>query len=274
MQVKEKLQYVLSLNEPARAEYVQEQGDALITDMLTVIGDVDAELRDGLNYRVFIELLSAGYFSHAQMARLAQAVGSKDFLRYEPMLEGGVYTRSFSALWLTALLHADRQLSYLNSEDAAAILEEAAYYMQRERDARGLTENGWAHSTAHGADLAIAVIQHPAFQMRFAPIILQGVKAAIWKGRVYTDDEDERLAKIIPALAAVDFPEAVLLEWAEQLVDRLTHHSYSAGYDRAFYTARTNTLQLLRALYFNLKFTHRYDKLRGTVSILIQEWMK
>lgn len=274
MQVKETLQHVLTLNEPARAAYVAEHGDALVTALLGVVGNTDTQLRDELGYRVFIELLSAGYFSHAQMARLAKAVGSKDYLRFELDSEQGVFTRSFSALWLTALLHADRQLSYLNSDEATMILEEAAYYMQRERDVRGLTEHGWAHSMAHAADLAIAVIQHQAFEIRFAPIILQGMKTALWKGRVYTDDEDERLAKIIPALAAVDFPEAVLLEWVEQLVERLAHHSYAAGYDRAFYIARTNTLGLLRTLYFNLKFTHRYDKLRSTVSIHIQEWMK
>lgn len=272
VQVKETLQYILSLNESARADYVADNGDAVVTALLSVIGHTEPEIRDELGYRVFIELLSAGHFSHVQLVYLAQAVSSSEYLQHKSL--NGVYTRSFSALWLTALLHADRQLSYLNSETAPRVLEQAAYYMQRERDVRGFTEHGWAHSMAHAADLAIAVIQHPAFEVRFAPLILQGMKVALWKGRVYTDDEDERLAKIIPALAAVDFPEAVLLEWAEQLVDRLTHHSYTAGYDRAFYTARTNTMQLLRALYFNLKFTQRYDKLRGTVSILIQEWMK
>lgn len=274
MQLKETLQHILTLDEAGRAHYVAEQGDALLPEMLANIGHIEEELRDQLNYRVFIELLSAGHFSHAQLERLAKAIGSKEYLLFGMAEPNGGFTRSFSALWLTGLLHADRQLSYLNSDDAGAILETAAYYMQRERDVRGLTEHGWVHSMAHAADLGIAIIQHPAFQIRFAPILLEGIKSALWKGRVYTDDEDERFAKLIPALAAVDFPEVVLLEWVEQLTDKLARHSYMAGYDRAFYEARTNTLQLLRALYFNLKFTQRYDKLRGTVSILIQEWMK
>lgn len=274
--MKETVQHVLALSEQERSAYVLQNGDLLIADMLTHIGDRDPELRDQLNYRLFIELLSAGHFSPEQLQQLAKTVGSRESLSFGLRTDDAhaVFTRSFSALWLTGLLHADRQLSYLIEEDAVAILETAAYYLQRERDVRGLTEDGWAHSMAHGADLAIAVIQHPAFQIRFAPIILQGIKAALWKGRVYTDDEDERFAKIIGALAAVDFPEEVLLEWAEQLMDKLTHHSYAAGYDRDFYQARTNTLMLLRALYFNLKFTHRYEKLRGQVSIFIQEWMK
>lgn len=264
MQQIETLQHVLTLNEPARADYVAQHGDELLPVLLAHVGSEEETVRE-LNYRVFIELLSAGHFSHAQLRELAQGASSS--------LQGeSIYTRAYAALWLTGLLHADRQLSYLN--DATAMLEQAAYYMQRERDVRGLTEHGWVHSMAHAADLAIAVIQHPSYEVRFAPILLQGIKAALWKGRVYTDDEDERFAKIIPALAATDFPEVVLLEWAEQLTDRLTHHSYTAGYDRTFYMARTNTLQLLRALYFQLKFTHRYDKLRGVISMMIQEWMK
>lgn len=274
--MKDQLQHVLTLTEQQRATYVATEGAQLINGMLAQIGATDPELRDELNYRVFIELLSAGHFSPAQLQQIAKTVSSRDYLSCGLATSdpNAVFTRSFSALWLTGLLHADRQLGYLIEEDALQLLEAAAYYMQRERDVRGLTEDGWAHSMAHGADLAIAVIQHPAFQIRFAPVILQGIKAALWKGRVYTDDEDERFAKIITALAGVQFPEEVLLEWSEQLVDKLGHHSYMVGYDRDFYRARTNTLQLLRALYFQLKFTQRYERLCGVVSMHIQEWMK
>lgn len=271
------LQTILAMDEGSRKHTIEQAGLELPQQMLENIGATDNELRDHLNYRVFVEALSAGYWHHEQLTYFATHLATDEFLYYK-LTEAdadAVFRRSFSALWLTNLLQVDAQQAFLTTEQSQAILEQAVRYLERERDVRGFTgEAGWAHSVAHGADLAVACIGHPAFELRFAPLILQGMKAVLWKGTVYTDDEDERLVNIIQALAAINFPEDVLVEWVEQVFDKLTHHLYTQGYNQVYYHARTNTMQLMKTLYFSLKFSHRLDKLRGTTSIFIQRWSK
>ncbi len=187
-----------------------------------------------------------------------------------------VFTRSFSALWLTALLHADAQLRFLQADDLTVIFQEVARYFIRERDVRGYIndEQGWAHSMAHVADLCVACIRHPQFEVRYAPMILQGVKEAFWKGSVYIDDEEERLVKVIEALIAIDFPEEILIEWVEQVFDKLEVYLYEAGYTKDWFKARSNTMHFMKTMYFAVKFSNKYEQLRAVTSILIQKWMK
>lgn len=260
-----------------RVHYIQKSGDTLLQEMLQNIGVPEDELRDKLNYRVFIELLSAQLWKPAQMIELTKTLISQDYLysHLSEENEDAVFTRSFSALWLAGLLQVDRQLHFLTDDEAKEIIKATLPYLHREHDVRGFVgEKGWAHAVAHGADLAVAAVNHPAFQLSDAPILLQGMKEAFWKGSVYTDDEDERLVKIIEALVAIDFPEEVLVEWVEQVFDKFDHHLHEVGYTPAFFAARTNTLHFMKTLYFSLKFSNHYLQLRGVCSILIGKWMK
>lgn len=275
--MKQQLVQLLQLSDVERKAYIEKEGDKLLEQMLQVIGSPDAELRDALNYRFFVETANVLLWSPSQFTTMALTVSSNDFLYkgLNEQNETNVFTRSFSALWLTALLQIDAQQRFLTDEQVKSVLKAAASYLEREHDYRGFTgENGWAHAGAHGADLAVAVIRHPLFELSYAPIILQGVKAAQWKDYVFVDDEDERIVAIFQALAQKDFPEDVLVEWVEQMFDRLSRHLYTEGYNASYYHARTNTMSLMKTLYFNLKFSHQYDKVRGTASIFIQRWAK
>ena len=275
--LKETLQQLVQMNVTQRQHYLAEHGDALVPQMLAEIGTLDNELRDQLNYRVFIECADAGLWTSAQLQYVAKIVASEPFLYFHLNEEGGdaVFTRSFSALWLTALLQVDRQQAFLTPSESQQIIETAVHYIQREHDVRGFTgETGWAHAIAHGADLAVACIQHPSFEEKFAPICLQGIKEAFWKGTVYVDDEDERLSAVIQALIATDFPEEVLIEWVEQVFDKLERYRYEVGYTPELFMARTNTMHFMKTLYFALKFSNHYLQLRGVCSIFIGKWMK
>ncbi|MEK4229458.1 DUF2785 domain-containing protein [Solibacillus sp. FSL H8-0538] len=275
--MKEKLMQLLAMDFAARQQYINESGEELLQEMLLNIGVTDDELRDKLNYRVFIELLSAQLWTPKQMTHLATVLITNNYLYYkvEEQDKDSVFTRSFSALWLAGLLQVDRQLHFLTDDTARQVINVTLPYLQRERDVRGFVEEqGWAHAVAHGADLAVAVVNHPLFQVSDAPVLLQGVKEVLWKDSVYTDDEDERLVKVIEALIAMDFPEEVLVEWVEQIFDKLDLHLYEIGYTPAFFAARTNTLHFIKTLYFTLKFSNQYNQLRGVCSIFIGKWMK
>lgn len=252
-------------------------GSKLINQMIGYIGNPDDELRDKLNYRLFIELLSSQLMTNEQMSHLVQTLQGEDYL-YHSIGEkemDSVFTRSFSALWLTGLLNADAQLRYLSDEQIKTTLEVSSSYLSKEKDVRGfLGEKGWAHAIAHGADLASSLIAHPAFEIRHAPRLLQGIKDSLWKGVVFVDDEEERLVSIIEKLISKGFPEEILIEWVEQVFDKLQYHLYEVGYTPQYFSARTNTLHFMKTLYFSLKFTQQLPELKGVVSILIGKWSK
>lgn len=268
---------VLSLPYEERGQYIQQHPDFL-EEMLRNIGHPSGEIRDVYNYRLFVELLSADQIPHDILKNFASSLCSDSYL-----LAGigeadsdSVFTRSFSALWLTAILHADRQLELLDEKLVADVTKAALTLLARERDLRSFVdeEKGWAHVIAHGSDLLAAIIQHRYFDIKNSPYILQEVKEAFWKGRVYTDDEEERFVKIIEGLIQKGFEEDILVEWVEQVFDKLEMYSYELGYTQEWFRARTNILHFMQTLYFTLKFSNRYEKLRSITSIFIQRWMK
>ncbi|MFC7686941.1 DUF2785 domain-containing protein [Ureibacillus sp. GCM10028918] len=268
---------LLNTNLIDRQAYMQEHGEQLIENMILHIGDPEDELRDKLNYRLFIELLSAQIFSHKQMAQIALTLKGENYL-YRSIGERDtdtVFTRSFSALWLSNLLNVDRQLRFLNEEDAAALLDVSSQYLAKEKDVRGFVgEKGWAHSIAHGADLSSAIISHPLFNVRFAPVILQGIKESFWKGTVFVDDEEERLVSIVEKLILINYPEEILVEWLEQVFDKLQFYLMEVGYTPQYFAARTNTLHFMKTLYFTLKFSQKSPEFLAIVSQFIAKWMK
>ncbi|QCR32603.1 DUF2785 domain-containing protein [Lysinibacillus sp. SGAir0095] len=268
---------LLNMNNLERQAYLKEHADYLIENMIEHIGYPEDELRDKLNYRLFIELLADHLFSHQQMAHIATTLKSDNYL-FRSIGERDtdtVFTRSFSALWLSNLLNADRQLRFLKEEQAASILEASSRYLTKEKDVRGFVgQKGWAHSIAHGADLSSALISHPSFNVRLAPVILQGIKDSFWKGSVYVDDEEERLVTVFEKLIALDYPEEILIEWIEQVFDKLQFYLMEVGYTPQYFAARTNTLHFMKTLYFTLKFSQKSPEIMGIVSLFISKWMK
>ena len=275
----QQLQQVLEMNEEERHVYVQVHEEQLLTNMVKHIGDPSSTLRDQMNYRLFMELLSANHWTAQRLRTLTmQLIDEEHLFLHIQNKEAteAVFTRSFSALWLTALLHADAQLRFLQADDLTAIFQQVARYFVRERDVRGYIneEQGWAHSMAHVADLCVASIRHPKFEVRYAPMILQGVKDAFWKGSVYIDDEEERFVKVIEALMVIEFPEEILIEWVEQVFDKLEVYVYEVGYTKDWFKARSNTMHFMKTMYFTVKFANKYEQLRAVTSIFIQKWMK
>lgn len=268
---------LLNMNQIERQAYMHENGEQLIEMMIAHIGSPEDEIRDKLNYRLFIELLAAQLFSSEQMAQMASTLKGDHYLfcSIGERNTDSVFTRSFSALWLSNLINADGQLRFLNEEEATGILDAASNYLTKEKDVRGFVgEKGWAHSIAHGADLASAIIFHPLFNVRLVPVILQGIKDGFWKGTVFVDDEEERLVRVVEKLIAKDFPEEVLIEWVEQIFDKLQFYLMEVGYTPQYFAARTNTLHFMKTLYFTLKFSQKSPQLMGVVSLFIAKWMK
>ncbi len=259
---------VLSLAAEKRRPFVQERPE-LFVQMFERIGHPEGKVRDQQNYRLFIELLSADQIPHDIVKQWASQLPAQlvDF-------ESTVFGRSFSALWLAGIVHADRQLQLLSSAQYETIVQAATKLLSQEHDLRSFIDekSGWAHSVAHAVDLLVACVEHPMFTLPAGPPMLQAMKHAFWKETVFVDDEEERFVRLVAALIGRSLEEEVLVEWLEQLFDRVEQVAYTQGYTPSWFKGRTNTMHFTKTLYFKLKFSHQYDRLRGVSSIFIQKW--
>ena len=275
--MKELLENVLQMNQMEREHYMSSQGQHLLEQMVEWIGIPDDEFRDKLNYRLFIELLSTQLITRQQMNDMIEKLASNDYL-YSSIGEkdtDSVFLRSYSALWLSNLINVDAQLHFLSEQQATTIFRECTSYLSKEQDTRGfLEEKGWALAITNGADLLTSIVSHPSYELNLTPKILEGIKDSLWKGTVYTADEEEKFTAIIEKLINKDVPEALLIEWIEQVFDKLEFYLITNGYTPQYFSARTNTLHFMKNLYFILKFTHKMDELKGVVSIFIGKWLK
>ncbi|HWL25870.1 MAG TPA: DUF2785 domain-containing protein [Ureibacillus sp.] len=275
--MKDTLEKILLMNDLERAHYMSSNGDRLLEQMTELIGIPEDELRDKLNYRLFIELLSSNLLSKEQMLDLTLKLSSDQFL-FNSIGEketDSVFLRSFSALWLASLIRVDKQIHFLSNEQTRSIFNSCTSYLSREKDVRGyLGEKGWASAMSNGAEMILSIVSHSAFELRFTPTILSGIKDSFWKGSVYVDDEEERFSNIIEKLISKDIPEQLFIEWVEQVFDKLQYYLMTSGYTPLYFSARTNTLHFMKNLYFVLKFTRQMPELQGVVSIFIGKWMK
>ncbi|KOS60429.1 DUF2785 domain-containing protein [Lysinibacillus agricola] len=277
MNIKNALQSFSTMTHSVRQEFMLQEGDWLLQEMLTHIGSPDAELRDQLIYRTFIDLLSDNLLNAQQLQYLFDTATGDDFLYLnigEEMTDS-VFTRSFSALLVASLLAKDAELLILNDDRLQIFFQKIGRYLLLEKDTRGhVHDKGWAHSIAHGADLAAMTIKHPKFDLQHAPSILHALKLVSWKDTVFVNDEEERLVNIIEALLACDYSEEALIEYTEQVFDKFEMHLMTQGYNEAFFSGRTCTLNLMKTLYFALKMNNLASKLQNTIYGQVAKWLK
>ncbi|QDP99604.1 DUF2785 domain-containing protein [Lysinibacillus fusiformis] len=277
MDIKETLKSFSIKTITERQNFLLTEGDWLIQQMLAHIGSTDAELRDQLIYRTFIDLLSDNLLSTQQLQYLFDIASSEEFLYADigEQLSDSVFTRSFSALLVASILAKDAELLTLNDESLQPFFKKIGRYLLLEQDTRGQVQGkGWAHSIAHGADLAAITIKHPKFDLQHAASILHALKLTTWKDVVYTNDEEERLINIIEALLIRSYSEEALMEWVEQVFDKFEMHLVTQGYNESFFCGRTCTLNVMKTLYFALKMNNRAPKLQNIIYGQVAKWLK
>lgn len=268
---------LLEMTVDERKIYAQ-QNPAIFDDIFAAIGLEEAAIRDQLNYRLFVLMLSENSINQTVITEYVDRLSTTEGLLFTIGEKGtsSVLQRSYSALFLTAIVHADRQLHYLSVQQLEVLTQHAVELLAKEQDLRSFIDEqtGWAHSIAHACDLLGALIEHPKYPIRYTAHILQAIRTNFWKGYVFVDDEEERFCNVIQALLIKNIDEALFIEWFEQLYDRLQMVAFEQGYDAQWFKARTNQLNVTKTMYFYLKFANRNEKLRGVVSIFIQQWLK
>jgi hypothetical protein len=226
---------------------------ALGREVLALLGSTDPEMRDGVGYEAF-----------ASWVYRDQLVGPKELQALQvPLLAAaraglgeaagdGIFGRSFALLDLSVLAAEDLKRPYLTELQFRELLSVACDSLARERDLRGYVPGkGWAHATAHAADLLKFLARSP----RLAPaeaarIVAQIAERLRTADQVFVWGEDARLAAALSALPARrDFEP----EWFDAWFARLeAEHAalWQGPLDVGKYTAvraQLNTLDHLAA---------------------------
>lgn len=224
--------------------------------MLSHIGDPDPELRDDLLYptlaRWIRTVLDAG-----EKRMVLHRLLDEHHLFYEMGVQerDSVFTRTFSLLALAVLLYHHRETPFLSADEVQLVLTRVLDYAREEQDLRGYTgTTGWAHSTAHLADVLDELALCEEIGAEGVHQILQTIQQTMTTSATsYHHEEDERMAYATLTLFGRGvLPEAACTEWITGLPAAIPPRQ---PFTIEGYRQRVNLKQYLRSLYFQA--THK-----------------
>src|SRR5262249_21317770 len=160
----------------------------------------DGELRDGIGYEAFETwVYHDQLLTGAQLESLRQALLPAARAGLGAPESDAVFGRSFALLDLSVLAAEDLRRPFLTDAARAGLLDLALESLARERDLRGYVPGkGWAHATAHAADLTKFLARSPHLAAGDATRIVAGVAARLRSApQVFVWGEDARLAEAL-----------------------------------------------------------------------------
>jgi hypothetical protein len=272
--MKATLEHAITLPMDQQFQFMKDQGYT-IKDLCETLLSKDDKLRNELVPFLFVNSIQSQSIDRDELKEIVTTLVSDAYLFYKigSRDDATVFVRSNTALWLTIIFQSNEAQSFLSEEEAIRLFEKMTTYLMKEKDLRGYVEPiGWANAVTNAMNLYIILTKDASFQLRFIPTILTGMTKTIQSGYVFVDDEEAKFAHFIQALVSFDYPEEILIEWIEQLYDRLQFQIYEEGYTPFFYKGKTNLTHTMQALYFKLKFSRTYPKVQATVSIFLSKW--
>ncbi|TQR20385.1 DUF2785 domain-containing protein [Psychrobacillus vulpis] len=229
--------------------------EEFLDEMIENIGSIDPVLRDKLIYRAFSKLIFNNSLNNFQLEYILKKLLDNRLvmLNIEKPTTDSVFTRSFTVLVFAAVLEYDATNHIVDSNIVRNVIDATHNYMEKETDLRGYVEHkGWAHATAHGADLLDSIIKHPVANEEDALKVLQHVSRFLTIANGYQDDEEERLARAFVTLTKHHLNEDSINEWLLQLEQSLSERYTNANGELQPYYAKLAFKNFLKSSYFLL----------------------
>ncbi|CAJ37449.1 DUF2785 domain-containing protein [Methanocella arvoryzae] len=248
---------------------------SLVSEMLASIGSTDPVLRDDLIYETFAGWIETDQFSPGELKRLLNVCLDDSHAFYRIGEEGtdSVFTRTFSLLVVALILDAHRRNSFLTPEDVREVKAKMVRYMAEEKDVRGYVgEKGWAHSTAHAADVLGELAKCGELEDKQDLLdILHVISEKVIIGNyIYIHKEDERLARAVVGIFGRGIlDDREIAGWLERFGDIQKSGSHP-GDDYL----RNNVKMFLRSLYFRLSPDGSEGQIRPLIESVLQKLSK
>ena len=204
-----------------------ESTGALTLEIADLAGSTDPSLRDSCGYEILANWiyrnnLLTGEQLEALRAKLLPAMIS----HIGESENDTVFGRSFSALYMSILAAQDLQKPFLSDSAFKETLETALQCYASEKDLRGYVPvKGWAHATAHVADLLKFLARNPKLsgedQKKIIAAIAQRCRTV---PSVFVWGEDGRIAAALLSIVdGKDFDQSSFDEWFKALIAENNH---------------------------------------------------
>ncbi|WP_214853033.1 DUF2785 domain-containing protein [Exiguobacterium sp. s166] len=245
--------------------------EELLDQMLHHIGSLDPVLRDDLIFSKLAEWIMSGEFTVTSAKRIVSFVLSPDGLFYKMKTsdDTAVFTRSFSALLLAVVLERDVAHPQLKEKTYEQISNQLLEYLSNETDFTGFVPDyGWTHSIAHIADAYDAWFKHPRCQVKNEQAaIARFIEILMTPDYVFIDEEQERVITAWLAERERGMTDEIFFTTIETSVQALLDLPVNWSDER--FTVLRNTKQLLRTLYFRVKWQDKTSTLPELIEHLL-----
>jgi hypothetical protein len=196
----------------------------LAPELLSLLGSTDSHLRDGIAYGVLETWISRNLYTADELRSMANQLGENLKRGLGEQGTDTVFLRTFSALVLAEIVYHNNKEPFLSEEDVHQILEQALAYYPAEHDLRGYIPGpGWAHSSAHGADLLFVLAANSFLSASDLERIMQALatKIAPPVAHIYLYNEDQRITRAVLSVLKRDL---LSLSFLSTWLDHLTYY--------------------------------------------------
>lgn len=177
--------------------------DEILNYMLENLGCTDGYLRDEVIYEAFCIMLEQNHISKEQIKRITFTLIEHPYLFYriQETSDSAVIKRSFSVLFLAAILEFEQDKLLFSQDEYDKIVTAILSYFSTEKDYRGyVPEYGWLHAIAHSSDALTEIMKNHRTNEDTATQILRLLPEKICQGNyVFTDREYFRMGRVILA---------------------------------------------------------------------------
>ena len=195
---------------------------SLVLELADLAGETDPSLRDNCGYEILAAwVYRQNLLTSEQLETLRRKLLPAMTFHIGESETDTVFRRSFSALYVSILAAQDLRKHFLSAAAFKETLDTALRCYAEEKDLRGyVPKNGWAHATAHVADLLKFLARNEQLstddQKRVVAGISQRCRTAT---SVYTWGEDARMAAaLLSVVDRKDFDQSAFDGWFKALI--------------------------------------------------------
>jgi hypothetical protein len=233
---------------------LHESAGALALEIADLAASTDPSLRDSCGYEtlaawIYRDNLVTGEQLEALRRKLLPAMTS----HIGESQNDTVFRRSFSALYMSILAAQDLRKPFLSAAAFRETLNTALRCYAEEKDLRGyVPKKGWAHATAHVADLLKFLARSSHLSAEDQKRIVDGVSKRCRTAHVvFTWGEDARMAAALLSIVdRKDFNASSFESWFQVLITESNELWKSPAIDADAYAsvrAQANVLAHLEA---------------------------
>jgi hypothetical protein len=204
-----------------------ESAGTLALEIADLAASTDPSLRDGCGYEILANwIYRNNLLNGEQLEALRRKLIPGMIFQIGEAESDTIFRRSFSALYMSILAAQDLQKPFLSDAALKETLETALQCYAEEKDLRGYVPvKGWAHATAHVADLLKFLGRNPKLSAEDQKKIIAAIaRRCRTVPSVFVWGEDARMAAaLLSIVGRKDFDQSSFDEWFKALIIENKH---------------------------------------------------